>query len=94
MTKQLQPAEVAKIRAAAEKAKEPFVRGEPEPECLALFDSDDLPDTLIAMCDALIEELGDLLREALPQIECTDGRQSGLISEIGEYLEALKKGSE
>jgi len=32
-----------------------------------------------------------LLRDALPNIECKDNSQSGLITAIGEYLQALKE---
>ena len=31
-----------------------------------------------------------LLRDALPHIECVDSNQSGLISEIGEFLDEIK----
>ncbi len=35
--------------------------------------------------------LRELLEEALPNIECKNGNQSGLITTIGEYLQALKE---
>ena len=34
-----------------------------------------------------IKKLRELLQEALPHIECKNNSQSGLITEIGEYLE-------
>ena len=45
------------------------------------------PQTL--QCE--IEMLRKLLREALPHIECKTRAQSGLITEIGEYLQEVKK---
>ena len=38
---------------------------------------------------AELDKTQELLREALPHIECVNGLQSGLITEIGEYFEAL-----
>lgn len=34
-----------------------------------------------------VERLQELLQSALPHIECKNNSQSGLITEIGEYLE-------
>ena len=34
------------------------------------------------------KRLRELLRDALPHIECNNNSQSGLITEIGEYLES------
>lgn len=47
---------------------------------------------VIAMCDR-IERLSELLGEVLPHVECANPMQSQLITEIGQYLEALKGNS-
>lgn len=40
------------------------------------------------------EKLRKLLQDALPHIECKNNSQSGLITEIGEYLEQALKEAE
>ncbi len=38
------------------------------------------------------KKLRELLQDALPHIECKNNSQSGLITEIGEFLEQAQKG--
>ncbi len=40
------------------------------------------------------KRLRELLAAALPNIECTNSNQSGLITAIGEYLEGLAEGED
>ena len=44
----------------------------------------------IKRLEAENEKTQKLLQEALPHIECKNNSQSGLITEIGEYLQALE----
>ncbi len=80
-----------------------FVEYEGDELDIAVFDDwSGMPDEIGAiarflekakpdMLDLLdeIERLQGLLREALPHIECENPAQSGLITEIGEYIDAL-----